>query len=230
MIPPEGIQLLLDLYDGEVARADAALRELVQAWTASGRQGVVVVTSDHGEYFGEHGLLEHGRTVWKEVVDVPLVLAAPGRFPAGATVTLPVQLQDVYPTVLELAGLANPTWSLVDALAGVPRPGAIQAAEWPDDDPRMTHDLAGVLPGEVTRLHLRADAAFPEAPAAAGAIATAKNKEDGPWGPSSGSRRAARRPRRPSRCLPGRPGWSRSASSKPCSSLRSRRRPRRSCR
>lgn len=131
-IPPADMAMLLDLYDGEISRADAELRQIVKSWTGSGREGVVVVTSDHGEYFGEHGLLEHGRTVWKEVVDVPLVIAAPGRLPAGVAVTQPVQLQDVYPTVLELTGLSDPAWSLLDALAGTPRPGPIQAAEWPD--------------------------------------------------------------------------------------------------
>ena len=126
--PPEGLDLLRDLYDGEVRLADAQVADLVTSWHASGRSGIIVVTSDHGEYFGEHGLLEHGRTAWKEVVDVPLVMVAPGLLPAGRVVDAPVQLHDVYPTLLELARLDDPAWTLADALAGVPRPGPIAAA------------------------------------------------------------------------------------------------------
>lgn len=132
VIPPEDMAMLLDLYDGEVAAADHQLSQLVKGWGAAGRSGIVVATSDHGEYFGEHGLMEHGRTVWREVTHVPLVVVAPGRVPAGRVVNTPVQLQDVYPTVLELAGLMDPAWSLVDAMEGHPRPHPIQAEEWTD--------------------------------------------------------------------------------------------------
>lgn len=127
-----GLGLVRDLYDGEVVKADRQVNQLVRAWKAAGRSGVVVVTSDHGEYLGEHGLLEHGRTVWSQLTHVPLVVVAPGRLPAGKVVDSPVQLQDVYPTLLSLAGLDHPAWSLVDAADGHPRPGPILAEEWAD--------------------------------------------------------------------------------------------------
>ncbi|MFZ5477455.1 MAG: sulfatase [Myxococcota bacterium] len=133
-IPPDGLRLLRDLYDGEALLADFLLHTLVTAWEARGGD-VVAVTSDHGEYFGEHHQLSHGRTLYREVLAVPLVIAAPGRLPAGAVVEEPVQLQDLYPTLLELAGLSPPplahAYSLVPVAGGATRPGRVLAAATP---------------------------------------------------------------------------------------------------
>jgi arylsulfatase A-like enzyme len=82
---------------------------------------VLVVTSDHGEGFGEHGTMHHGRRLYDELVHVPLYVRAPG-FPAGRRVAASCSLLDVLPTTLELVGLppvagADGT-SLVPLLAG----------------------------------------------------------------------------------------------------------------
>ncbi len=132
--PPDGLRLFRDLYDASVQRADYKLHRLVQAWTASGRSGVVAVTSDHGELLGEHGLLFHGRTVWPELTQVPLVVVAPGRLPAGATVDAPVQMSDLHDTLLELSGLPAGPRSLVGVARGTAEApaGPIAAAAWPD--------------------------------------------------------------------------------------------------
>jgi arylsulfatase A-like enzyme len=132
-IPPEGIELLLDLYDGEVALADRLFGTVFTQWARSRPDSVVVVTSDHGELFGEHGLMEHRGSVYPELVSVPLVIAAPGRLQAGVRIRTPVQLQDLYPTLLELAGIDSLPGSLVPVIHGEPRPGPIVAAAWPDD-------------------------------------------------------------------------------------------------
>ena len=65
---------------------------------------IVVFTSDHGEEFGEHGGMGHGRSLHREVLRVPLVMAAPGLL-TPATVTTPASLLDVAPTLLDLLGL-----------------------------------------------------------------------------------------------------------------------------
>ncbi len=70
-----------------------------------GDRTIVVITSDHGEEFGDHGGMGHGRTLQQEVLRVPLVIAAPGLL-APAAVAAPVSLLDVAPTVLDLLGLA----------------------------------------------------------------------------------------------------------------------------
>ena len=129
-IPPEGLAMIRDLYEGEVAVADYCLNKGLTRWLARSPDSIIVVTSDHGEYLGERGMLEHGQTIWQGLTAIPLIIAAPGRLPAGQRVTTPVQLHDVSGTVLELAGLESPMQSLVPVIKGAPRDGPILAAAW----------------------------------------------------------------------------------------------------
>ncbi len=131
-IPPSGQRLLRDVYEGEVAFVDFQLHQLITAWQqARGPGQVVAVTSDHGELFGEHLAMEHGRFVYPELTHVPLVVSAPGRLPAGKVVDTPVQLSQVADTIAALAGLHDGP-SLLDVAAGGPGPGFIRAASWRD--------------------------------------------------------------------------------------------------
>lgn len=132
----EDLSFIRDLYDGELIRLDKALAMLVNAWTASGRtQDIVAVTSDHGEYLGEHGQIGHGFTVFNEVTQIPMVIAAPGRIPADLKVATPVQLSDLYGTLLDFSGVQpGAKGSLRGVIQGEPRPGPIQAAAWPMAD------------------------------------------------------------------------------------------------
>jgi arylsulfatase A-like enzyme len=127
------LAFIRDLYDGELIRIDKALSAIIDAWNRTGRgQGIVAVTSDHGEYLGEHGQIGHGFTVFTEVTRVPLVIAAPGRLAPGQVVDEPVQLSDVHDTLVELAGLGGESRdSLVPIVGGQPRQGPILAAAWP---------------------------------------------------------------------------------------------------
>ncbi len=93
---------------------------------------MVAVTSDHGEYLGEHGLIGHGIRVFDEVTRVPLVIAAPGRLVQGLSVDTPVQLRDLYPTLLDLAGIdPGAEGSLVSVIETGDRPGPILSRAWP---------------------------------------------------------------------------------------------------
>ncbi len=126
----------IDNYDSGIVRADAGLGTLLDGLRTSGifDNALLVVTSDHGEYFGEHGLYDHGRTLHRELLEVPLVVAGPG-VRAGASVPEPVQLIDLFPTFLEAAGLQVPDWnrgqSLWPLLSGregwSPRPALSEA-------------------------------------------------------------------------------------------------------
>lgn len=112
---------LEQLYAARVHQADRALGALLAALEASGRADdtILLVTSDHGEALGEHGLLEHGDHVFAEQLDVPFVLVAPD----GARGALSGQatLEDVAPTLLGLAGLPVPeAMEGRDLLAGDP--------------------------------------------------------------------------------------------------------------
>ena len=69
---------------------------------------VVVVVSDHGDEFWEHGDVGHAQGVYQELVHVPLIIRAPGLFPSGKVVEADVEAMDLFPTLLEMAGLPIP--------------------------------------------------------------------------------------------------------------------------
>lgn len=94
------------LYEGDVASADDQMRRLFDELERRGflDNAVVVLTSDHGEEFGEHGGTSHGRTLYEESVRVPLILMGAG-VPAGRRVAENVSLLDLGPTLLDLLGL-----------------------------------------------------------------------------------------------------------------------------
>jgi len=98
---------LLDLYDAEVAANDHAFGELLDELDARGlaESTVVIFLADHGEEFYDHGGWIHGRTLYREVLQVPLVIRLPGQ-DEGRRETAPVTHIDLMPTILELAGLA----------------------------------------------------------------------------------------------------------------------------
>ncbi len=102
----EDISCLIDRYDGEIRHWDTAFGRLLDDL---GRRGVlddtiVVVTSDHGEEFLEHGRLLHGYQLFEESIRVPLVVRAPGRVKPGRRPG-PVETREVFSTVLALMDL-----------------------------------------------------------------------------------------------------------------------------
>jgi len=130
-IPEGDMEMVEDLYTGGIVAADYLLNRLLSHWTESKPAGVVAITSDHGEYLGEHGLWEHGKTVYPQVLKVPLLIAAPGRLPAKKRVRTPVQMHDLHDTLIDLAGIEGPTErSLVAITEGQPRSGPILAKAW----------------------------------------------------------------------------------------------------
>lgn len=96
-----------DAYDGEVAAADAVVGNLLDELGSLGvyEEALIVLLSDHGEGLGEHGEDEHGLLLYRTTLQVPLVVKLPHSMRAGETVTRPVQLVDVYPTVLSILGM-----------------------------------------------------------------------------------------------------------------------------
>ena len=97
------------MYNGEVLFSDNLIGRLIQSiedhvgWSRS----VVIFTSDHGEAFGEHGMYDHGHSLHKEVINVPLIIVAPN-FPAGKVISSYVRTIDYYPTILELLNIELP--------------------------------------------------------------------------------------------------------------------------
>lgn len=97
---------MLRQYHAEVLFVDACIDALLRTLRARDvrRDTLVVVTADHGEGLGQHGVLDHNPLVYEEQVRVPLVFQWPGRI-RPARIETPVGLVDVAPTLAELAGV-----------------------------------------------------------------------------------------------------------------------------
>jgi arylsulfatase A-like enzyme len=103
------VKMAIDVYDECIAYLDRRLGALLDEL---GQRGVlddtlVIVTSDHGEHLGDHVLFFHGCSLYRQLVEVPLVIVDPKVVPAGRVVVEPVCLCDVPATVVELLGLAR---------------------------------------------------------------------------------------------------------------------------
>lgn len=116
------IQNLLALYDAEIAFNDEHFGQLISALKQQGiyDEALIILTSDHGEEFFEHGKLQHGVNLYSEVLNTPLIIKFPKGFGASGIVSSPTQHVDLLPTVLDLLGLVIPPevegWSLLPLL------------------------------------------------------------------------------------------------------------------
>ncbi len=125
------------LYDGGIAYMDAELGRLLRTLASRGvlDRTIVVVTSDHGEMFGEHGIENHGHALYLPLLHVPLVIRAPGRLPAGGRAPATVGLRDLPATLLDLMAVREATGiegrSFVATAAGADstRTGSLVLAE-----------------------------------------------------------------------------------------------------
>lgn len=110
-MPPRELQHLKALYDAEIRYTDEILGKILTALERDGRMEntIVVVTADHGEEFLEHAGKGHQRTLYDEVLRVPLIFHWNGRFKdedgRGRSIPQQVRLIDVMPTLLTLAGV-----------------------------------------------------------------------------------------------------------------------------
>ena len=95
-----------DPYDGEVAASDAIVGEVMDTLEELGvyDDAIIVLLSDHGEGLGDHGESEHGILLYREALEVPLLVKLPGSALAGERVAAPAGLVDVAPTLLALLG------------------------------------------------------------------------------------------------------------------------------
>jgi arylsulfatase A-like enzyme len=104
------LALLSDLYDGEIAHLDALVGQLVDRLEADGAlaNSVLIVTSDHGENFGDHGHFRHVFSLYGSTVRVPLLVVLPDGAHAGERRSEPVALVDLFATILGAAGVPTP--------------------------------------------------------------------------------------------------------------------------
>ena len=99
-------------YDGELAYLDDQLGRLFSKLKENGwyQNSLIIITSDHGESLGEHGYLLHGALLYEGLTRIPLFVKYPGN---GESIDLghSVQLIDLFPTILEAAGVPVPKLS-----------------------------------------------------------------------------------------------------------------------
>jgi arylsulfatase len=94
---------MIELIDDNLGRLFDALER-----TGQRENTVIIFMSDHGETLGDHGLLQKGCRFYEGLVRVPLIFSWPGHFPQGLVSDALVELTDVAPTLLDLAGVAAP--------------------------------------------------------------------------------------------------------------------------
>lgn len=105
---PDSLELdrIIRLYDREVAETDSLLGLLINNLETADilDNTLVILTSDHGEEFGEHAGIEHGHSMYDELLRIPLIIHCPWMLEAGVSGT-GVSLLDIFPTVLDLLGI-----------------------------------------------------------------------------------------------------------------------------
>jgi arylsulfatase A-like enzyme len=126
--------LILDSYENCLAYLDGRLGRL---FVELGRRGamdrtLVVIAADHGEELGDHELFEHGESLYRPEIRVPLLILLPSGRHAGSVVRETVSLRDLPATIVDLAGLAD----------GSPFPGRSLARFWRDRRPGHRDDDA----------------------------------------------------------------------------------------
>lgn len=105
--PPEPYRsLYASAYDGEIAYCDSIVGRFLDFLKRRGLYdgATIVLLSDHGEGLGDHGEDEHGILLYRESLQVPLIVKLPAGKRHGETITTPAQLIDVAPTLLAIAG------------------------------------------------------------------------------------------------------------------------------
>src|SRR5205814_10644387 len=111
-----------DLYDGELAFTDFHVGRVLDALKQAGLwdKSIVIVSADHGEGLGEHGIHQHGYHIYSQQNKVPFIVRVPGVAPR--TVAAPVGHVDLFPSLLNLLGAPDEPQllgrSFVDLMTG----------------------------------------------------------------------------------------------------------------
>jgi arylsulfatase A-like enzyme len=128
------------LHDGEITKHDHFFGAFLERLDQLGLSGdtLIVVTSDHGEEFDDHGSWGHGHSVYQELLHVPLMFRLPNRLPAGTKISDAVSTLDISATVTELLGVpamaANEGHPLVGLMLGdAPSRPPVAFSDFQDD-------------------------------------------------------------------------------------------------
>lgn len=129
----EELELMARTYDATLTELDDLFAHLLESLEARGHleNTAIILTSDHGEHLGEQHMLDHQYSLYGPVINVPLAVHYPPRIEAGRDAR-PVMNLDVFPTVLDLAGL-EPRPGFVTRSRSLLQPAAerVRVAEYP---------------------------------------------------------------------------------------------------
>ena len=120
-MPPRDLRHMIALYDGEIRYTDDGVGAFLDGLAQRGldKNTLVIITSDHGEEFLDHGGRAHLAQCWDETIKVPLIIKAPWAKVYKEKLDAPVSLVDLFPTIIELLGLEhNSEWIDGLSLAG----------------------------------------------------------------------------------------------------------------
>jgi arylsulfatase A-like enzyme len=135
-MPAVEFQHQIDAYDGAIHEVDQQFANLFSELQKRGltENTLVVITSDHGESFGDHGLLEHWNALYRELIQVPLIYYWPGKIPGGVRISKTISGASLPATVLDLVGIKSD--------ASFPVPSVAQLWQRPEVDPEWPDPLA----------------------------------------------------------------------------------------
>jgi len=156
------ISVLSDLYDSEIAELDAEIGRFVQELGRAGilDETLLIVTSDHGENLGDHGMASHKSSLHRSIRHIPLVLRLPGVFDGGRTVDDVVRLEDLFPTILEVCRIEVPPGIQGKSINGETA-GRVSRAHHAQPGPLLIQKLRRLHPGaDTSRLETSIDAVF----------------------------------------------------------------------
>lgn len=107
-LTPDELDRARRFYYAYVAFIDSQCGRLLAYLNGKGlaQDTVIVYTSDHGTHLGDHGLVQK-QTFFDPVVNVPFIMACPGRFQTGARIRTPVETRSLLPTLLDLLGVSH---------------------------------------------------------------------------------------------------------------------------
>jgi len=99
---------MIDAYRKEITSVDAHLARLLRSLSEKDLldRSIIVLTADHGDEFGEHGRYQHSHQVYDELIHVPLIIKHPGV--KSRTIDTPVELVQIFPTIMKLLGQSGP--------------------------------------------------------------------------------------------------------------------------
>jgi len=101
----DDVSFLRSIYDEKAARLDTSVRQIISEVESLhlSEKTIVIFTSNHGDEFYEHGRIDHGMTLFDEVLHIPLIIVVPG-ISGGKKITTQVRSIDIIPTIFSLIG------------------------------------------------------------------------------------------------------------------------------